>query len=103
MVEKKKGICGYINKENAFVIDPVFEWAGCFSEGIAFMRVAGVYGYIAKDGSVIAEPQYQCAGSFSEGFASVYDSEFGAWVYFPFFGVSLTALGWTFLSAAIVV
>jgi hypothetical protein len=30
-------------------------------------------------------------------------SEFGAWVYFLFFGVSLTALGWTFLSAAIVV
>jgi hypothetical protein len=79
LVEVKPGRCGYINKDNHFVIDPIYDWGGCFSEGIAFVRVADRYGYIGKNGAVIVEPQYECAGDFSCGFASVYDGE--EWYY----------------------
>lgn len=75
LVQVAPGRCGYINKDNDFIVDPIYDWGGCFSEGITFVRIADRYGYIDKNGAVIVEPQYECASDYSCGFASVYDGE----------------------------
>jgi hypothetical protein len=70
------GLAGYVDESGALVIEPRFDRAGGFSEGLA---VAGIgenddvmrYGYIDKTGAWVIRPQYWDAGSFAEGLARV--------------------------------
>jgi hypothetical protein len=66
---------GYIDKTGAWVIQPHFNHACSFSEGLA---AAGVtengglkWGYIDKMGAWIIQPQFAYTGSFVEGMAVV--------------------------------
>lgn len=69
---------GYINSEGDIVIEPQFDWADRFSEGLAAIRTGddnlgynGKYGYINPQGEVVIEPNFMSAGSFSNGWARV--------------------------------
>src|SRR6185369_6934339 len=63
---------GYIDKAGNVVIQPQFERARIFSEGLASVSVDGNrYGYIDKSGTFVINPQYDEARSFSEGLAVV--------------------------------
>jgi hypothetical protein len=70
------GLAGYVDESGTLVIEPRFDRAGGFSEGLA---VAGVgdnddlmqYGFIDHTGTWVIQPQYWDAGSFSEGLARV--------------------------------
>ena len=66
---------GYIDTSGDVVIEPRFEWAYPFSEGLAVVALAvdgkTKYGYIDTTGTVVIEPQFDGAGSFSEGLAAV--------------------------------
>ncbi len=67
---------GYIDNTGRLAIDPQFDMAFPFSDGIARVMVEerigkGRYGYIDKAGKVIVAPQYTLAGNFSEGLAFV--------------------------------
>ena len=62
---------GYIDKNGKVVIEPQFDYAYPFSEGLAHVNKDAKYGFIDKSGKVVIEPQFDEAGAFSEGFARV--------------------------------
>src|SRR5258705_7792584 len=53
------------------VINPQFDEADSFSEGLAAIRAGAKYGYIDKQGTIVIKPQFDFAGLFSEGLAGV--------------------------------
>jgi hypothetical protein len=69
---------GYRNKKGETVINPQFDGAGMFSEGLASVYVGdtnwrtGKLGFIDKKGEMVINPQFDDAGMFSEGLALVY-------------------------------
>lgn len=54
-----------------WVIEPRFESAGLFSEGLACVKFMGKWGYIRKDGKMAIPFKYENALDFSEGLAPV--------------------------------
>ena len=66
---------GYVDTTGAVVIQPQFDGAFDFSEGLAVVAVkengATKYGYIDKTGAWVIQPQFDNAGFFSEGLAAV--------------------------------
>jgi YARHG domain/WG containing repeat len=62
---------GYIDKTGKIVIEPQFEDAEDFSEGLASIKIDGKYGYIDKTGKIIIESQFDMAVKFSEGLGRV--------------------------------
>ena len=71
---RREGKCcwGYIGKDGRFVIPPKFEdFAGCFSDGVACVRLGGKIGFINRQGEFVIPPQFEQADDFSEGLAPV--------------------------------
>ena len=69
---------GYVDLTGKWVINPQFDYADYFVDGIAVIRNAeGKYGYINEKGEFVITPQYKYANPFSEGLAVVV-SEGGA-------------------------
>jgi hypothetical protein len=60
---------GYIDRLGHFRIQPEFEWAGPFSEGLAPVRAGGKFGYIDRSGKFVIAPRFSVALDFSEGLA----------------------------------
>lgn len=71
---KKGGKYGYINESGGIVIEPRFDKANDFSEGLARVSVNGRYGYIDESGNIAIEARFNFVGNFSEGLASVWTS-----------------------------
>lgn len=74
--------CGFVDRAGRLVIEPQFDAAGRFSEGLAPVRVgpnekvlgdpdAGKWGYVDKTGRLALPLQYAHADEFSEGLAAV--------------------------------
>jgi len=67
------------------VINPQFDDANSFSEGLAPIRIGdsetGKWGYINKEGKMVINPQFHFANSFSEGLAPIRigDYKTGEW------------------------
>lgn len=69
---------GYKDKDGKVVIQPQYNSAANFFEGLARVRLGYKYGYIDQMGTVVIEPLFGWAGSFSEGLARVMNnSKFG--------------------------
>ncbi len=62
---------GYIDRSGKIVIEPRFEFAGEFSEGLAVVQLDGKSGFIDTGGKIVIEPKYPVARQFSEGLARV--------------------------------
>ncbi|MBD3183354.1 hypothetical protein GF312_13740 [Candidatus Poribacteria bacterium] len=67
---------GYIDETGKVVIEPQFQNAGPFCEGLAYVldgnyEPHGLYGYINHSGEMVIEPQFYEAYSFSENLAPV--------------------------------
>ena len=65
---------GYIDRSGKIVIEPQFDGAGDFSEGLAVVatrRNGYAEGYIDETGKVVIEPRFNKAQPFSEGLAAV--------------------------------
>ncbi len=65
---------GYADRAGRWVINPTFDWAGNFSEGLAYARLPAKrakWGYIDHKGRWAIKPQFLGVGSFSEGLAAV--------------------------------
>ena len=76
------GKYGYINKDGKMVINPQFDYAGAFKNGIAVVAKYGNYGYINKTGKFIIAPIFANAGYFIDGIAWVSgDGSFGNYKY----------------------
>lgn len=65
------GSWGYTDKENKLVIQPRFESAQPFSEGLALVSEASRFGYIDSRGDYALYPEFIKGRSFSEGLAAV--------------------------------
>lgn len=72
MTEKK---VGFIDKRGNFVIEPNYDRAGYFHEGLAWICIDDKYGYIDKTGRHVLKPGFlpECigCGSFYEGRAHI--------------------------------
>ena len=71
----RKGKYGYRDKAGEFVIQPQFDYAGEFSEGLAVVGLgkfpATKWGYINLLGNLVIPAQFEGAHDFSEGMAAV--------------------------------
>lgn len=68
---RKNNMAGYLNAEGEVVIEPQFQAASAFSDGLASVRKEGLFGYIDKRGEWVIPPRFQYANDFSEGLAGV--------------------------------
>lgn len=62
-----------------FAVEPQFEIAYDFKDGLAAVKKNGLFGYIDKTGQMVIQPQFNEAGNFSEGLAAV--AKDGYWHY----------------------
>ncbi|MCB0775045.1 MAG: WG repeat-containing protein, partial [Chitinophagaceae bacterium] len=50
---------GFVNKQGQIVIQPTLEYAGQFTNGLAYAEINGKSGFINKRGRFIIEPKFQ--------------------------------------------
>lgn len=62
---------GYVNAKGEYVINPQFDQAALFADGLARVNIDGKYGFINKNGKYVINPSYNDATSFYEGRAWV--------------------------------
>ena len=70
---------GFINKEVEWAIEPQFEDAYHFTEGLAAVKKYGRWGYINGKGEWVVEPKFDKAKPFSENLACAVEN--GKWGY----------------------
>ena len=67
---------GYINKQGAYLVAPVYDYAEKASDGRGLVKTGSKFGYIdSSSGNLTIAPQYDQALSFSEGLAPVRQGE----------------------------
>mgnify|MGYP000471729544 CR=1 FL=1 len=59
----ENNLFGYISFQGKVVINPEYQGAGEFSEGLAAVRKDGLYGYIDMNGAYAFEPRYDFAST----------------------------------------
>ena len=62
---------GFINREGEIVIEPTFQKAYPFRDGLAAVQVGGLWGFIDTNGDFAIKPQFIDVGLFSEGLVKV--------------------------------
>jgi len=62
---------GFIDRRGMFSIDPCFNKASSFSEGLASIEIDGRWGYIDQSGTLVINPVFDHAYPFSGGRAIV--------------------------------
>ena len=62
---------GYIDPTGKVIIEPAFQQAEAFSQGLAAVRINDRWGYINTLGKTAIKPQYDAAEPFSDGLAAV--------------------------------
>lgn len=69
---------GYIDRSGKIIIEPKFEEADNFNEGLASVKKGEKFGYIDRTGKIVISPEFDRADNFSEGLATVQiDGKFG--------------------------
>lgn len=72
LIPVKQGkVWGYINPKGEYVINPQFEYAGLFYDGLARVRMAEKTGLINTKGEYVVNPEYATIGLFFDGLARV--------------------------------
>jgi hypothetical protein len=72
---KVNGKEGFIDANGKIVIEPAFEEAYPFTEGLAAVQKQGAWGFIDTTGRVVIEPQFVTVGFFSGGLATFSDKQ----------------------------
>src|SRR5688500_14549217 len=62
---------GFIDTTGNLVIEPKYDEAGPFAEGLAAVNEDGKWGFIDPEGKLVIAPVYKSAWAFHEGFARV--------------------------------
>jgi len=69
---KKDSKWGFININGTITIEPRFDYALSFSEGLACVQINNKWGYIDSTGQIIIEPQFDdIPGNFKEGIVRI--------------------------------
>ena len=70
------GKWGFANEKGKILIEPAYEEAKSFSNGLAAVKKGGLWGFINEAGEMVIEPQFAHADYFSkDGLCYVGDSE----------------------------
>ena len=67
----KRSTWGFIDRGGTIVIEPQFDNARSFSEGLAAVTTGGKVGFIDRSGRKVIPAQFDTAASFREGLARV--------------------------------
>ena len=79
LFKAKNGLMGYKGYLDDIVVQPRFENARPFTEGLAAVKKNGQWGFINSKGKYIVKPYYQKAFSFRGDYAKVgHDNQWGA-------------------------
>lgn len=62
---------GFADKSYKVVIDPIYDLAHSFNEGLALVKIDNKFGFINKNKRVIIDIIYDKASSFQNGMAEV--------------------------------
>ncbi|ADU31968.1 WG repeat-containing protein [Evansella cellulosilytica] len=62
---------GYINRDGRYAINPQFDTATSFVDGLALVSKDGMYGFIDEDGNTVINFEFDYAEPFSDGLALV--------------------------------
>jgi len=68
-VAREKDLFGYIDEKGNWAIQPVYEDAETFSEGLARVRVKDLWGFIDSKGKLVIEPAFTKVKNFTNGSA----------------------------------
>jgi hypothetical protein len=69
---RKNSKWGFININGKIAIEPHFDYALTFSEGLAGVQIMNKWGYIDSTGQIIIQPQFDdIPGNFKEGIARI--------------------------------
>lgn len=69
---------GFRNADGRIVIDPLFDQAWHFVDGLARVQVDGKWGFIGRTGEMVVDPLFDVAWDFEDGLARVkVDDRFG--------------------------
>ena len=68
---KQDGKYGYMKQTGEVVIQPAFDSAFPFQEGMAKVRVGELWGFIDSQGQLLVKPKYLRVADFSDGLAAV--------------------------------
>lgn len=71
-----KGQEGFIDRDGQIAIEPTYQKAYSFRDGLAAVQKEGEWGFIDTRGRVVIEPQFVMVSSFSEGLAAFRDQRF---------------------------
>lgn len=64
---------GFVNDEHCWVIEPQFDGAYNFVEGLAMVTIGNKHGFIDKNGRMVIRPQFDLrGGDFADGLASIW-------------------------------
>ncbi len=66
-----RGACGFVGSDGRTVIQPDFDWAEPFVDGLARVKVAGRYGLIDRFGRFVVPPAWDHLSRFAGGVATV--------------------------------
>ena len=65
------GKVGFIDKQGRLVVQPAFDFARRFQDGVAPVKVGEKWGYIDHQGKFVIKPQYEETRMFTSGIAPV--------------------------------
>jgi len=71
----QNGKYGFMDVNGSSIINPNYEYAGQFNNGLAVVIKDGVYGYINKDGQQLIDYKFEEAMDFDQGRAIVIENE----------------------------
>ncbi len=71
LVRSDNGEYGFVNTQGQDVINPQFDGAMLFQEGLAAVKIGKQWGYIDHKGSIVINPQFDAVQPFKNGLASV--------------------------------
>lgn len=69
---------GFVSETGKVIIEPQFDDAKGFSEGLAAVQINREWGFINESGSLVIQPQFTYVNNFSEGLARINENrQFG--------------------------
>jgi uncharacterized membrane protein YhaH (DUF805 family) len=71
---KHKG--GLIDRQGNWIVQPIYDYIGDFSEGLAEVKLGNKWGFIDKQGNLVIQPIYDEVSDFNEGLARVRFGDF---------------------------
>jgi TonB family protein len=76
---KVDGKWGYVDRTGKLAVNPLYDQADDFSDGMGRVRIGSKFGFVRADGSLAVTPQFDSVWRFSEGLAGVKAN--GKWGY----------------------